>query len=81
MFQLFKWTKADRKRDAFKRLTVVAREKGVDRKVARTQIRKVIWENRNSAPSIFAGIPSRRQRRAIAKLNGGLEYFTPLYNN
>lgn len=76
---LLRYTKADRKRDAFKRLTEEARVRGIDRKFARAQIRKVITEDRNTSGYQHAGKPTRRMRKWFAKYSG--EKFIPMYNN
>ncbi|WP_336786904.1 hypothetical protein [Paenibacillus sp. MMO-177] len=64
----------------FKELTAKGKEEyaGVGRRYIRAQIRQVLRNHRNTTPSQFAGMPSRRQRRFAAKMNGDL--FVPVYN-
>ncbi|MGE6227590.1 hypothetical protein [Paenibacillus chitinolyticus] len=73
--------KRDKKKYLFKELTskgITENVQGLSRGQIRFQIRQALRKNTNSAPSQFAGQPSRRQRRFTAKLNGDL--FTPTYN-
>lgn len=74
--------KREQKKGYFEQLTQRGLAENTDdlnRKQIRTQIRKVLRSHLETAPSKFAGKPSRRERKALAKWRG--VPFTPLLNN